>query len=90
MHLQRRRETHGSVNQAGTLPAPFPIGRSPRWLAGQQVPEPAATSLSLPAPAAGSAHRITRWVGASGASEVGGTGLAGHSQTVKLTSARYI
>lgn len=32
MHLQRRRETHGSVNQVGTLPAPFPIGRSPRWL----------------------------------------------------------
>lgn len=32
MHLQRCRETHGSVNQAGTLPAPLPVGRSPRRL----------------------------------------------------------
>lgn len=35
MLLQRRRETHGSVNQAGTLPAPFPVGQSPRWLGSQ-------------------------------------------------------
>ena len=32
MRLQGCRETHGSVNQAGTLPAPFPVGRSPRRL----------------------------------------------------------
>lgn len=36
MRLQRRRETHGSVNQAGTLPAPFPVGWRPRWLGSER------------------------------------------------------
>ena len=35
MCLQKRGETHGSVNQAGTLPAPFPVGRRPRWLGSE-------------------------------------------------------
>ena len=35
MHLQSRGETHGSVNQAGTLPAPFPVGWRPRWLGSE-------------------------------------------------------
>lgn len=53
MRLQRRRETHGSVNQAGTLPAPFPVGRSPSRLGserpGQRLPhlpsEPSPSSV---------------------------------------------
>lgn len=35
MHLQRHGEPHGSVNQAGTLPTPFPVGHCPQKLGSQ-------------------------------------------------------
>lgn len=98
MHLQRRRETHGSVNQAGTLPAPFPIGRRPRRpgnkCQSQRLPRfPSQLQRAQGSQGQGSrgpggrACRTTRWEQSQGGWR---NRPAGHSQTVKLMPALCI
>lgn len=95
MRLQRRRETHGSVNQAGTLPAPFPVGRSPQWLGSkcwsQRLPRfPSKPQLGGWSWGRGSrVWRITQQIQTSEDSTITETGPGGHTSSI-LIPAQYV